>query len=999
MEKRSKFYDISAKQQESKTLKELRAMHFFSGQLDTAAAQTNETPEILATQTRGIGKIEQSFKETFKSERQKQKREITKKFIDHCRPAKKVYDRLAPFLNGYQRCQEDLKKPDLSMGQLQAMGSGTENFLKKVEESLTSSDQRFPEEAKENIKTFLDSCLTEMKTEKGKMVKLKRQKSFGPYSQTIFKNMEHLEQGLENFTQRLEEFKIDTLDQLKKNLTDLLSEIERKKYKSIKESIDRIKELSHRYATKSFEYIEQEKSFPEKFGSELYREDDPSSQEGVNPDQSRNSVELPDPSDHPQETRRQKFIRDLQRKEKLLENLWFDPVVLGDVQVDLTDLQQLHNALDTASKDVCQVLKTYEEPLLQKARDTLRAIDHTLKQCRRYVKLEATLSLKQNQEESTFHHLVSGYRSALEDTCIAYHGFIEEETTVIELLKGFATRFKQVSPTEQRDLESSSPISPQIHLEQLKSVNDYLTEKLTAYQSALQHMKIPVEEIADAQEIVDEARTYQSNHPEKIQSKMDSLSKENEQDSKPDNLIAAQEKLKELEAIYRKLAKLLYSYWDQIKQGSDSPEDIDNVEAQLHTSYEKVQEMRNDLVNASQDLEEEKQQLTGRLETWQKKYKWRPRLEELHTTYKQVLQCFFAKDSSQTDDHILENLEDSSQISLLGKVIRKEFGPEQFNVFCQYLRTLSAYVKKDPTTGEYMVQAIPKPRLIHHHCVALNETLTQFKGTKDRVEQIKDELGDEPTEGQLNHYLSDQPQYTQLEVYQHWTDDNEKVKLHLWETIPGSRPMSRKEEDNSLIKLELEKKVKILAYAEELGHRDKRDLTSGFGAHRYPQRFGPYSSLIPIYCHSFTFTDGKAGLLLGDQVESILNGFKKVWTGNVVTDQGQLPPVQVGDVIVYRQKDGTAIQHSGYVSKVEDGKIFIISKWGDFGIYEHEIAAILPIYGPYYEIYHTDRSPNDPSKARLLKRAEQPSVLVWIRKPVAPDTTVNRTSQQYTQKL
>ncbi|SRR5258708_2784419 len=40
-------------------------------------------------------------------------------------------------------------------------------------------------------------------------------------------------------------------------------------------------------------------------GSRLYGEDDPSSQKDVNLDQSRNSVELPHPSNHPQKTHHQ----------------------------------------------------------------------------------------------------------------------------------------------------------------------------------------------------------------------------------------------------------------------------------------------------------------------------------------------------------------------------------------------------------------------------------------------------------------------------------------------------------------------------------------------------------------------------------------------------------------------------------------------------------------------------------------------------------------------
>jgi hypothetical protein len=280
-------------------------------------------------------------------------------------------------------------------------------------------------------------------------------------------------------------------------------------------------------------------------------------------------------------------------------------------------------------------------------------------------------------------------------------------------------------------------------------------------------------------------------------------------------------------------------------------------------------------------------------------------------------------------------------------------------------------VRKDPTTDEYMLQATLDRRFIRHRCLALNDMLNQFERTKDLINRVKGKLGDEPTEEQLNQYLSDQLSqkytYTQIELYQHWTDDNKEAKLCHWRTVkPSSRIRLRKEEDDYLTRLDLEKKVKILTYAEKLGHY--------------------------YNCHSLTFTDGKAGWLLDNQVESILkaNGFKKVWMGNVVTDQDPLPPdasVQAGDVIVYRQKEGTDIQHTGYVSKVEDGKISITSRWGEWGIYKHNISDIHFVYGPYYEIYHTSRPTDDPLKARLLKRADRPSVLAWIRKPVTPATT------------
>src|SRR5437588_460522 len=122
--------------------------------------------------------------------------------------------------------------------------------------------------------------------------------------------------------------------------------------------------------------------------------------------------------------------------------------------------------------------------------------------------------------------------------------------------------------------------------------------------------------------------------------------------------------------------------------------------------------------------------------------------------------------------------------------------------------------------------------------MALNDTLEQLDMEKNLTEQIKDKLGNNPTEKQLSQYLSDQPQkhtYIQLELYQHWTDDNEKVKLHHEHTIrQNSLLLSHKEEDDYLTKIGLEKKVKIFAYVEELGHS--------------------YYN-----CHGLTFTDGKAG--------------------------------------------------------------------------------------------------------------------------------------------
>ena len=228
----------------------------------------------------------------------------------------------------------------------------------------------------------------------------------------------------------------------------------------------------------------------------------------------------------------------------------------------------------------------------------------------------------------------------------------------------------------------------------------------------------------------------------------------------------------------------------------------------LNTSHKKVHDPAwvqtcDDLVTASQDLEGDKKQLTTLGETLRNKYYQQPELKKLHATLVQTLQCL-VKDSSHTDVHLLlQHLDTTSHLSLSGRVIQREFG-EQFPVLCEYLRNFSAYVRKDPTTDEYMVQAIPKPRLIQHKYLALHDTLSQLKETAYIVEQIKAKLGENPTEEQLDHYLSSQPQeytYMCIELYQHSTDDGTKIGLHhSYKALQeNTRLWTSQEEDDKLV--------------------------------------------------------------------------------------------------------------------------------------------------------------------------------------------------------
>ena len=136
-----------------------------------------------------------------------------------------------------------------------------------------------------------------------------------------------------------------------------------------------------------------------------------------------------------------------------------------------------------------------------------------------------------------------------------------------------------------------------------------------------------------------------------------------------------------------------------------------------------------------------------------------------------------------------------------------------------------------------------------------------------------------------------------------------------------------------------------------------------------------YASDFPnTNCHGFTFTNGKVGWLNPRHVQHILedNGFTKIGTfeNNAELIDPQLQrgvTSQIGDLIIFRKKEGGLPTHSGVISSIADGQIQITSKRGSRGLYEQGIVTFPPSYGSIIEIYHTNRP------GRRLLTTDQPS--------------------------
>lgn len=121
----------------------------------------------------------------------------------------------------------------------------------------------------------------------------------------------------------------------------------------------------------------------------------------------------------------------------------------------------------------------------------------------------------------------------------------------------------------------------------------------------------------------------------------------------------------------------------------------------------------------------------------------------------------------------------------------------------------------------------------------------------------------------------------------------------------------------------------------------------------------------PSYnCHSYTFTDGKVGLIAnGEEVKRILqdNDFQSIASEN---EDGYYTYTQIpqkGDIILYKDSYDNP-NHSGVISRVENDpkKMMVKSKMNKCATFEH--SATIPknpdpgfFEATHWEIFHTDR--------------------------------------------
>ena len=160
----------------------------------------------------------------------------------------------------------------------------------------------------------------------------------------------------------------------------------------------------------------------------------------------------------------------------------------------------------------------------------------------------------------------------------------------------------------------------------------------------------------------------------------------------------------------------------------------------------------------------------------------------------------------------------------------------------------------------------------------------------------------------------------------HYTDADREIKPMSWHPDPQTSASEER-------------------YLDSLGHNDK------------PTVLCYASDFLDCNCHGFTFTNGKVGWLNPNDVQHILddNGFTKTGTFKNNAEFVSCQP-QIGNIVIFRKKEGGPILHSGVISSITDeGQIQVTSKRGRRGIYEQSIFTFPPSYGSVIEIYHTDR--------------------------------------------
>ena len=116
-------------------------------------------------------------------------------------------------------------------------------------------------------------------------------------------------------------------------------------------------------------------------------------------------------------------------------------------------------------------------------------------------------------------------------------------------------------------------------------------------------------------------------------------------------------------------------------------------------------------------------------------------------------------------------------------------------------------------------------------------------------------------------------------------------------------------------------------------------------------------------CYSFVFTKGRGGCLTATDAKNILedNQFRLVASYDGIQQRrDSQATIQKGDVVVcYTHFDARKPikepPHVGVFDEVKDNQIWIISKWGAFGLNKHPIDVLPREYGQQWAIFHTDR--------------------------------------------
>ncbi|HTI15883.1 MAG TPA: hypothetical protein VL461_15165 [Dictyobacter sp.] len=199
--------------------------------------------------------------------------------------------------------------------------------------------------------------------------------------------------------------------------------------------------------------------------------------------------------------------------------------------------------------------------------------------------------------------------------------------------------------------------------------------------------------------------------------------------------------------------------------------------------------------------------------------------------------------------------------------------------------------------------------------------------------------------GEISHIQS---LLLQTSLYQHITDKKTVISRRHWTQTPelnGIQPQKLLEMTTNL-----------------MAHERKADR-------RFNNVTEVAKASIEYNCHGYTFTNGKGGWLTATDAKNILedNQFHLIASFDGI--QRQRDPqteIKAGDVVAYYTyfDANTPIKepdHTAVVAEVIGDQIWVISKWGLYGLNKHPIDVVPKEYKQQWAIFHTERK-----KGRLV---------------------------------